>query len=298
MSKNVKIGNNTLTGVTTIKLEDADTSGTYDSFVDITESYDDVLYSIRGGDGTSGKTTFVVSSGTYYPSNVNYNNSTFFNRIILVSCPPLPLQNTSIANPVSFSDIIVLNENETITGEMVFAKLYYMYSEYVEPPTTINVTVGCNSTGPYIKINTSSVNLPKASEYARVPFFIKYNNNYYVMCFENGGSLRYKSKSPISQSTTGTNFSTNYFYMQQTGSMAIMVNKKFVEQMKLDGYNSYYSPYIAAINTVYNANGEWRGLMPIWLWKNSNSGSAYFTFNYGAPIPYPYFSGLATYVKI
>ena len=38
MSKNIKIGNNTLTGVTTIKLEDADTSGTYDSFVDTTDA--------------------------------------------------------------------------------------------------------------------------------------------------------------------------------------------------------------------------------------------------------------------
>ena len=38
MSKNIKIGNNTLTGVSTIKLEDANTSGTYDSFVDTTDA--------------------------------------------------------------------------------------------------------------------------------------------------------------------------------------------------------------------------------------------------------------------
>ena len=53
MSKNVKIGNNTLTGVSTIKLEDADTSGTYDSFVDTTDAdatADDIL---------NGKTAYV-----------------------------------------------------------------------------------------------------------------------------------------------------------------------------------------------------------------------------------------------
>lgn len=53
MSKNVKIGNNTLTGVTTIKLEDANTSGTYDSFVDTTDA------NATSGDILLNKTAYV-----------------------------------------------------------------------------------------------------------------------------------------------------------------------------------------------------------------------------------------------
>lgn len=53
MSKNIKIGNDTLNGVTTIKFEDADSAGTYDEFLDTTDA------NAVASDIKDGKTAYV-----------------------------------------------------------------------------------------------------------------------------------------------------------------------------------------------------------------------------------------------
>lgn len=53
MSKNIKIGNDTLNGVTTIKFEDADLAGTYDEFLDTTDA------NAVASDIKDGKTAYV-----------------------------------------------------------------------------------------------------------------------------------------------------------------------------------------------------------------------------------------------
>ena len=53
MSKDIKLGSNILTGVTTLKVEDANTSGTYDSFIDTTDA------TAVASEILSGKTAYV-----------------------------------------------------------------------------------------------------------------------------------------------------------------------------------------------------------------------------------------------
>lgn len=53
MAKNIKLGNNTLTGITELKVQDATTSGVLDSFVDTTDA------NATAEDITQGKTAYV-----------------------------------------------------------------------------------------------------------------------------------------------------------------------------------------------------------------------------------------------
>ena len=67
MSKNVKIGGVTYTGVSSVSLEDATTSGTYDYFVDTTDA------NATSGDILSSKTGYV--NGTKVTGNIQTKTS-------------------------------------------------------------------------------------------------------------------------------------------------------------------------------------------------------------------------------
>ena len=74
MGKNIKLGNNTLSNVSVLKVQDADNNSVYDSFVD-TSSGDALASEIRTGKKAWVNGNLVTGNGVMATITINQDNS-------------------------------------------------------------------------------------------------------------------------------------------------------------------------------------------------------------------------------
>lgn len=221
---------------------------------------------------STSRSRYLATANTkYYFGNLNYNKFGIYNRLILIALP-------TAFNGVDITDCDgyrIINEGESVTGTLFWGFLC-TNSTYAIQQTSTNITVGCDSNGPYIQF-TSSIELGSGFG-CNFSFGITINNVKYHIFVEFGGII-IGNKTPIKYHSTSASITSRHY--QDTNSAADDITLGRNEIAKV--YNSgsiYVFPKGQWINNVLNKNGTWHKLTIAFFASNDNNDNAYFGFAY------------------
>lgn len=208
----------------------------------------------------------------YYFSNYNYNTFGIYNRLILIALPTA-FNGIDITNCDGYR---IITEGESVTGTLFWGFLCANSSHAIQQTST-NITVGCDSTGPYIQF-ASSIELGSGFAY-NFPFGITINNVKYHIFVEYGGTIINRLKSPIAYHSSSSSIDYRYYQDSNDSTDDITLGRDEIAKVYNGGNTSVY-PQGQWINNVLNKNGTWHKLTITYLAGDSSNGRAYFSFGY------------------